>query len=433
MSFGIPVRNGLAIGLLSSTFLSTRRALPPPALSLNFLAGAPLDSRITFTRSTTATFVGSNGLIQSSAINAPRFEYNPATLAALGLLIEGQRTNSLTYSAEFDNAAWTKVRSSVTANATTSPDGTANADKLVEDTTASNTHLMNVGSISFTSGTSYSYSVYVKAAERSQITLLFGGTAFGSGTGSQTLFDLTTVTATNLSGVSATTSITAVGNGWFRCTATLAATATAADLVQIRLASAGSVSYTGNGTSGLFLWGAQLEDGAFTTSYIPTVAAAVTRAADIAFITGADFTSWYNQSEGTFVVSASLISNSGSRVWIDVGPNAGFGTTAYITQTSTAISIAPGSPPVNLFSQVSTTTLTNKTAMALINNNSVIAVSGTLGTADTSCTVPASATRLAIGSPIWDLGGGSTINGRISQITYYNVRLADVQLQAATV
>ena len=95
MSFGIPVRNGLAIGLLSSTFLSTRRALPPATFSLNFLAGAPLDPSVTFTRSTTATFVGSNGLIQSSAINTPRFNYDPVTLAPQGLIIEGQRTNLL--------------------------------------------------------------------------------------------------------------------------------------------------------------------------------------------------------------------------------------------------------------------------------------------------------------------------------------------------
>ena len=87
---------------------------------------------ITFTRSTTATFVGSNGLIQSAAINAPRFDFDPVTLAPLGFLIEEQRVNLLLYSAEFDNAAWAKTNTTITANATTSPDGTANADGTLE-------------------------------------------------------------------------------------------------------------------------------------------------------------------------------------------------------------------------------------------------------------------------------------------------------------
>ena len=88
-----------------------------PSLYLDLLAGTPLDSRVTFTRSTTATFIGSNGLIQIAAIDAPRFDYNPVTLAAKGLLTEEQRTNSVLYSEQFDNAAWTKVATTVSANA----------------------------------------------------------------------------------------------------------------------------------------------------------------------------------------------------------------------------------------------------------------------------------------------------------------------------
>jgi hypothetical protein len=103
-----------------------------PVLSLDFLTSNTLDPRVTFTRSTTATFVGSNGLIQTAAINAPRFDYNPVTLAPNGLLIEEQRVNSLLYSDQFQQATWSKV-GVVTANATTAPDGTTTADSAATD------------------------------------------------------------------------------------------------------------------------------------------------------------------------------------------------------------------------------------------------------------------------------------------------------------
>ena len=100
-----------------------------PSLNLNF-QGGKLDSRVTFARSTTGTFVGSDGLIQTAAINTPRFDYDPVTLACKGLLIEEQRVNLLTYSDDFSNAAWTKTNATVTANAVAAPDGTTTADTL---------------------------------------------------------------------------------------------------------------------------------------------------------------------------------------------------------------------------------------------------------------------------------------------------------------
>ena len=86
MSFGIPVRNGLGIGLLPSTAVSTLRIGGRPALILNFIGTTSLDSRVTFTRTTTATVTGSNGAIQSSAINEPRFDYDPTTQCCRAVL-----------------------------------------------------------------------------------------------------------------------------------------------------------------------------------------------------------------------------------------------------------------------------------------------------------------------------------------------------------
>lgn len=267
---------------------------PRPSLSLNFLSGA-LDPRVTFTRASTATYFNSAGVMQTSAVDTPRFDYDPVTLQPRGLLIEGARTNLFTYSDQLDNAAWTKVRCSASPNVATGPDGALTADKIVEDT-SNNSHVVG-RSINFTSGVAYTASMVVEAAGRTQLAFIFPGGAF---TTSRVLFDLLAVTATVTLG-SATATIKNIGGGRYLCTATATATATASAFVELRLSSAGSDTYLGDGVSGVYVWGAQLEAGAYATSYIPTTAAAVTRAADAAVMTGANFSSWYNAAEGALV------------------------------------------------------------------------------------------------------------------------------------
>jgi hypothetical protein len=227
------------------------------------------------------------------------------TLAPKGLLIEEQRTNLLTYSEQFDNAAWTKTRSSITANATTSPDGTVDADKLVEDTSVSNTHQINA-SVTVTANTTYTFSVYVKAAERTGVRLIVGS-GIDSINATYNLLTQAISSVTNGgTGSGAVASIFSVGNGWLRLVLSgiPSTTATTVSPIVRLLNESLSVSYTGDGTSGIYIWGAQLEAGAFATSYIPTVASQVTRAADVAVMTGANFSNWYNQSEGTLFVAA---------------------------------------------------------------------------------------------------------------------------------
>ena len=113
-----------------------RRARAVPSLDLRFadtksLADAVTgQSLVTFTRASTGTYVGSDGLIKTAAVNEARFDHNPSTGESLGLLVEEARTNLLTYSEQFDNAAWVKSNSTVTANAGAAPNGTATADLL---------------------------------------------------------------------------------------------------------------------------------------------------------------------------------------------------------------------------------------------------------------------------------------------------------------
>ena len=187
----------------------------------------------------------------SAAVYGPRFDYDPVTKVSRGLLIEEQRTNLVLYSDQFDNAAWTKTRCSVTANNATSPEGVANADKLVEDGTAASTH--PVSQAVTVTAAAQTASCYLKAAERTwaQINLTGTANAFAN-------FNLATG-AIGTIGAAATATITAIANGWYRCTIT-STTAAGANTFAIYPATGDNViSYNGDGVSGLYVYGAQLE------------------------------------------------------------------------------------------------------------------------------------------------------------------------------
>lgn len=197
---------------------------------------------ITFSRSSNATRIGPTG----------RMEYAPHNLALR--------------SQEFDNASWTKANATVTANAATAPDGTVTADALIENTSTS-AHYTSQG-LTLTA-TTYTFSAYVKSKGATWIALqVYDGAARLS------YFNIVTgTTGTNSSGN--TSSITAVGNGWYRCTLTRTFATTTND-VAVYLASAdGTANYTGDGTSGIYLWGAQLSVGPYPLDYTPTTTAAV--------------------------------------------------------------------------------------------------------------------------------------------------------------
>lgn len=280
-----------------------------PTLLIDFANSKSVDPRITITRASTAMRTNANGLLESVASGLPRIDYDPVTLACKGLLIEESRTNLLTYSEQFDSAAWLKQRSSISANATTAPDGTVTADKFVEDNTASNTHYVYKNNVTITANTAHTASIFLKAAERTfaVIELTDGTSAQGAVVGvNLTTGELGTPYIRG-SGSAQVATVTAYPNSWYRVTISCVvdAASTAADLVlytATSLISSGYPIYSGDGTSGIYIWGAQLEAGAFATSYIPTTSAQVTRAADTATMTGTNFSSWYRQDEFTSVV-----------------------------------------------------------------------------------------------------------------------------------
>ena len=275
--------------------MSLSNAFPSvsPSLNLNFVRNNRLDPRITYSRSTTATYVGSDGYIKTAAINEPRFEYDPVSLAPRGLLLEGPRTNLTLYSQDMDNAYWNKPSSIVSANVAIAPDGTMTADKLIPTATTS-TGISS--SIVVGLNKTYTQSIYVKAGENSVFRMQMPADNFGSGSDRLVDFDLIALTMTGTGGT-----MTHVGNGWYRCTITAtASTGSGNSSIQHYVRD----NTTANGTDGLYIWGAQFEEAFFASSYIQTTSAEVTRAADDMEITDNNFIPWYNQAGGAFVISS---------------------------------------------------------------------------------------------------------------------------------
>ena len=207
----------------------------------------------------------------TTRLNIPRLDYSLGSCP--NLLLEPQRTNLALRSEEFENASWTKLNVSVTANTTTSPSGVQNADSLVENT-ATGLHLILQAFVS--TATTYSYTCYIKPDTRTRAYLR---TDTNVGT-VRTLFDLTGAGSVVLLNHTSAT-ITNIGNGWYKCSITFTEGLGAVGrLVAVEGAIGTNISYTGNGLTAFYLWGAQLEAGAYATSYIPTTTASVTRNAD---------------------------------------------------------------------------------------------------------------------------------------------------------
>ena len=315
---------------------------------------------MTVVRGTTATRVNSAGLIESVGVNIPRINYTNGSCPSI--LVEPQRTNLALYSEQFENAAWNKTNATVTANATTAPNGTMTADKLIETTSVATPH-RTFQSFSATVGFIYTITIYAKAAERRYFSIRPEGAA------NYAIFDLQDGVITNvIAGVTAT--IQSVGNGWYRCSATKVASVINWNTM-IYLQNNGSDSgsnYTGDGTSGIFIWGAQLEFGSYPTSYIPTVASIQSRNADEISKTG--ISSLIGQTEGTVYVKMKKLNI--------IAPEGIFQLDNGTSNTRISIGFSPNSPTttrLNLYSSLGgtfyaysdsfTTALQNTTKVAV--------------------------------------------------------------------
>lgn len=387
-----------------------------PNLVLDFTA-ASLSPIVSLTRSgATATRVNSAGYIETVAADTPRFDYNPITLACKGLLIEESKTNLAKYSNDFRNTTdagetrpWAYNALSVTTGSVTAPDGSASAYVLVESNT--NASHFDANTIGTGGAGTYTMSVYAKKKERSFVYLLENSTVSAIA-----YFNLDTGTKGTVSGTgSPSSTITNIGGGWYRCTMTC--TTTANPVMRVGLCITDNVrSYQGDGASGIYVFGSQIEAGAEASSYIPTTSAAVTRNADVATITGTNFSDWWQASKGGAQVQAIPSTVSGIRPLVQYDD----GTANEIialrgNTTNPELYVVDGGTPQ---AQLDAGTIAANTAYSLTgwwatNDCKARKDSGVVVT-DATATIP-TVTQARLGSD-----GTNYLNGHLASISYYD-------------
>jgi hypothetical protein len=331
-------------------------------------------------------------------------------------------------SEEFDNAYWTQVAVTVSPNQIIAPDGTLTVDKLIS-TAVSGFHNINRSSGTRVASTAYTYSFFAKAAEIGFCLPNFSSAL--TGTQISATINLTTGAATSVS-AGLTVRTVFVGNGFYRIsiTATGDANTTAFQAAINTTDAAGNGSHTGDGYSGIYIWGAQLEAGAFATPYIPTVAAQVTRVADSAVMTGVNFSSWFNPEQGCLLATFSTAGYSSFNCAFDISTN-----TTNTMQISSNSAFQPrfnvetgavaqanlviGSLTANQFTTLSGSYKTNDFAASR---------DGSAVSTDTVGVLPL-ATAAVIGNR---QGGTNFLNGYIKRLTYYPQALTAANLQAIT-
>ena len=406
------------------------------ALDLRFASSLSLTSTSgitpSFSRASTGTFFNSSGVLTTAPVNGPRFNhvYNGSSWVSKGLLVEEQRTNLCTYSSNQLNAAWVPFNSTITASGETDPVGGTSAFRIAETTTSNQRHIA-YNTITPSAAT-FTYSVFAKAQERNWLQLI----SFDDPNLYYTWFNLSTgVVGTNAAGNTAT--ITAVGNGWYRCSVTRTVASTGAQYIQTGPANGDNNSaYAGDPTKGLLVYGAQVEIGSFPTSYIPTVASSVTRSADVCQITGSAFTNLWNATEGSFACEVDSFGGNTIANQAIVTANDGtfanvigqirnlqntigdYGAFCRASNTNTmSISRAAGSTQAGVAFKVATGFKANDCADSL-NGGAVIT--------DSSVTIP-TVNRITIGD--FHTGANTILNGHIARLRYFNKRLTNKQLE----
>ena len=241
--------------------------------------------------------------------NTPRLNYTTG-VANPYLLLEPSRTNLIPQSEYFGGSDWNKTATTIVDNATTSPDGYVNASKLVEDTSTGGHQIQKI--ITVSAATIYTTSVFVKYAGREWIRF----------TDAQSSNRIHFNTLTGVFGTSTGTVIdynsTALGDGWHKLSLTTTSVGTAYT-PRITLAEADNdISYTGDGTSGVYIYGAQLEAGSYPTSYIPTYSVSATRVKD--FFSKTNASGEIGQTEGTIFLDFKLpkVSTPQNHTWVSL-------------------------------------------------------------------------------------------------------------------
>ena len=420
--------------------MSIKRFFPDtrPTLDLNFAATKRLDPRITYTRASTGTFVGSNGLVQSAAVNQARFEHNPLTGESLGLLVEEAKTNSL----------WPSEPTTATAKNT--PGGTGNAWYVSDGTTASSSR-NGITGLEVTINSTLDNNGYTSGSAANWGGI-GGGGAFSRSTVANVSFFIHPLTWTGniwlgrlpndgnpsfaeqnfqlfnngvYTGPSANVkAIFSDGTYWLH---NISWTSLSTDSAQTQYLVVFTTTL-GDNSKKFWTGGFQWEAGESSTSYIPTSGSTVTRAADIVSIAGTNFSSWYNQSAGTFFANYKRGPRSlmgivtGSPDEYDSAPIADERTSRGFTIRNNAAEIfdAPSVAVGASVKQIGAYNVAGPQTSLCVNGRTIVS-SASYSSAPTGITIGGTQTSNYL-----------ALNSSIARLTYYPARLPDAQFQALT-
>ena len=350
--------------------------------------------------------------------NVPRVEWD-ADRNRLGLLIEEQRVNLFT---ESEKLSEKDHNLNTTDNSAIAPDRTQTAS-FCKPTTASAEHYIDDANV--TAGTDYAVSCFAKQGPGDYL-LAFRGSGIG---GDAPQFNLATGTIVNegASSVWSNTKIENVGNGWYRCSSVGNPNSTTPLRFQI-VRSDGVSSFAGDGTSGLYIWGCQIEQASLVTSYMKTTGSTATRSADVASIPVADF--GFNTGAGTFVAEFEFTDPENDDHNYVIGSTSQ-ARIMYNNANQSAWQTFDGTAGVTFGNLDNTGASRFKAAVGVKTGSDVAtALDGAITGSSTSAT---SLMENLAGNTLY-VGGGSTqsLNGHIKSIQYYPRRLTNAQLQDLT-
>ena len=405
-----------------------------PSLRFDF-ANAPgfIDSRATFGRASTATYVDRQGVLRTAAASTPRWDFDPATGLSRGLLFEPQRTNLFLRARELDNAAWAKSGTTVTANTSAAADGTAALETIAA--TAAGGYVAQACAI--TAGNAVTISVYARASIASHLLMsLTDGV-----NGVLCWFNILAGTvATNTAGAGtvlfAFKDIEACGNGLHRCSLTVTTSSITAISAVIAPAAADGIGTTIGDT--IFAGDAQFEaPGATAThasSFIATSSTAVTRSGD--YLSVPTSGSWFNTTEGTMVFDFLVSRRTTTNSLVFGGTGDTFSNTIYLSRSNMSVfmTVISGGTQQALIGKTLDWTIgaRNRVAIAWRANDFAIVANGGTPALDTNGALPVGPVRLMVGAAPYSASGGTNCCEAISQVAYFPRRLADSVMQTLT-
>lgn len=408
--------------MITPSFSPTATERVLPKLTLDFTT-ASLDSRITFTRTTSstnpATYVSSSGLITNATNNQPRFDYDPIALTCKGLLIEESRGN-LCFSTEDFSTTWVAGgTAAIQTNQATAPDGTNSADLLTVTTGGPNSITQYT---TVATNTTYTISYFVKSKDINAI-LIRALFTVGTTVSTFSNFNFSTKTFTDTVGAGIF-SYQEYKDGWFRISVVIAS----GNNTTLAFRIGGTITTPQTGTQA-YIWGAQVEAGSFITSYIPNlgVTGTLTRNADIATMTGTNFSNWWVATNGASNIW--LIPKSTSTLaYLSFDDNTSNNSIIIANSTTSGQSTitSGGSLQATLTAGTITANSINKVGCSWNTNNCAATANAATPATTASATIP-TVTQLRIGS-----NGSLYANAWIQKLFYWPQRITNNEIQAFT-